>query len=1189
VTDPTARTRGSSAPDDEVRLAVGGAPSVRLLGPLSVEYDGRQASLGGPRQRSVLALLALEPNQVVPVEALIDRLWAGDPPASAANTLQSYVSHLRRALVGSGFEIRTQSRGYALSGDEDAIDVVRFERLLRDAGAAMDDGDTDKAVATVRAALTLWRGPALADFLYDEFAHAEASRLEDQRLDALGLLFDAQIARGQGHTVVAELEVLVGKHPLRESFRAQLMRALAGSGRRAEALRVYQQGREVFEDELGLDPSSALQDLERAILNDELPVVAYAVGEPARRGLAEPSSPVGAQLPLYITSFVGRQDELDTCAGLLERYRLVTVTGPGGIGKTRLAIELARRLRPDFADGVFVFELAALADPELVALAVANGIGAAVQPDRPASDTLVMAVGDRHCLLVFDNCEHVLDTSARLVGSLLRACPNIRVMATSRERLGMSGEAVWPLPPLRVPAGGDGDRVEDILDCDAVRLFVERGEAAWPGFVAGPANALVLAEICRELDGIPLAVELAAARLTSLSVEEVRDRLGNRFELLRGTDRTALPRQQTLRGAIEWSYDLLDERERALFRRLGVFSGTFDLSAVVAVCPNAEMTSAVMGDVLAALVEKSLVERTGPVGGESRYRMLESVRQFSEERLAAAGEERPFRRSHALAFTARAGEGAAGLHGPATVGWVARLDSDEDNFRAALEWLLNEGDADGALMLTGQLWLYWRYKDQPSDGIDCLRRALARGGSAPRRLNALVGLARLAMLANEPSAVEEACDAGIGLLGRFDAADRDARVAEAHFLAVRAEMLRHVHKETARAEELVGRAAAAFRDLGEPYWQAHAHRVWAQVFWDRGDLPAAERLVQEALELWRQCGDAEGVAGAQMMLAGMARQRWDEDAAFSLYEQSLEGFRAIGQRWGLAEAAVNFGTLLLARGETDRAGLLAGEALRLFDELAIGRGIGLASDVLARVEHERGDLGAADMFCSAALERLRSDGYGPDVVAVSVTAAHVALHLGDLDRAELLLAEATGPLQGFSHRKARSAALSLLARVRARSHDPSAADVALEALEAARSEGDRRSEAGALEAVAEAQCAAGALSDSVQSLRDAIEVRRAARLVMSRVERVDLDVVLDALADAAGPDQPGAVLDIRPAARRAGSAVLGWDGVERRNAERRSGERRAREGAPPPGEDDRRHGDRRRSVRRRLDVLALPV
>ncbi|HYL40996.1 MAG TPA: BTAD domain-containing putative transcriptional regulator, partial [Candidatus Binatus sp.] len=566
--------------------------------------------------------------------------------------------------------------------------------------------------------------PALGDFAYDDFAQAEASRLEEERLGALGLLFDAHLDSGRGEAVVAELEALVALYPLREAFRAQLMRALAGSGRRAEALRVYQQGRKIFAEELGLDPSVSLQELERAIVAQDLSVTSGTEREPATQE-RETTAPASLdRLPHYITSFVGRRDELSSCAEMLHRYRLVTVTGPGGIGKTRLAIELARQLRTEFPDGVFLFELAGLTDPELVALTVANGIGAAVQPDHPAVDTIVRALEGRRCLLVIDNCEHLLEATSRLVGSLLRACGNVVVLATSRERLGLGGEAVWPLPTMAVPAFGDEPLPEEVLGFDAVRLFVERAEAAWPSFRLGADNAATAADICRRLDGIPLALELAAARLTSLTLDQVAARLADRFDLLSGADRTAEPRQQTLRGAIEWSYDLLDEHERALFRRLSVFSGAFDLSAATAVCAGGDVGSARVPDRLGALVEKSLVERAAPLDSEARYRMLETVRQYGSELLIAAGEDQRVRQSHAADFTRRAREGVAGLHGPEATRFVGRLDADHDNLRAALEWLLHDGDGEAALALAGELWPYWHYKDQTSEGIDYLQRAL---------------------------------------------------------------------------------------------------------------------------------------------------------------------------------------------------------------------------------------------------------------------------------------------------------------------------------------------------------------------------------------------------------------------------------------------------------------------------------
>ena len=458
------------------------------------------------------------------------------------------------------------------------IDARRFEDLVARAELrrAVDPAE---AVELLREALALWRGPALADFAYESFASVEASRLEELRLRAIELRLEADLALGRAADVVAELESLVAEHPLREAFWGQLMLALYRSGRQGEALRTYRRAADHVGEELGLEPSAALQRLEQAILVQDTSLDAEL------RPVA--GAPTTASLPAPLTSFVGREHEVAQVEDLLSHARLVTLTGAGGSGKTRLALETAIRARAT-VDGVWFVELATLADPTLVAQAVASALGLREEPERPVESIIVEALGERDCLLVVDNCEHVLEAAADLCATLLSACPHLRILATSRESLDIGGEVAWGVPTLPTPAGVPAT-VDVLLRFDAARLFVERATTASPGFVPTADDIADIAAICACLDGIPLAIELAAARLRTLSLAQVAARLDDRLRLLVSGRRDVQPRQRTLRAAIEWSYDLLDEGERATFDRSAWFAAPFSLEAAEAVCAGGEV------------------------------------------------------------------------------------------------------------------------------------------------------------------------------------------------------------------------------------------------------------------------------------------------------------------------------------------------------------------------------------------------------------------------------------------------------------------------------------------------------------------------------------------------------------------------------------------------------------------------
>jgi DNA-binding SARP family transcriptional activator len=551
----------------------------RILGPLEVHDDSAPVRVPGAKERALLADLLVNAGRVVPADRLVEDLWGEHPPGNPANTLQGRVSALRRALgsAGSGMVV-TRPPGYALNVDPGQVDATRFERLVAEATATAA-GDGPRAARLLEEALGLWRGPALAEFADQPWAQAEAARLEELRLAATEALVDLRLAAGGHAGLVGELEGLVAAHPTRERLRGQLMVALYRSGRQADALGAYTEAREVLAEELGIDPSPELQRLYQAIL----------VQDPALEATTLDRGPGRHNLPERLTSLVGRDEELRELAKLVEQHRLVTVLGPGGAGKTSVAVELARQLAPGVPDGVWLVELAGLADPALLAEVVVAALGlveeAGGAAPPPAPERLATFVADKALLLVLDNCEHLVGACAELAQRLLAAGPEVKVLATSRAVLGVPGEVVWPVPPLAVPEAPDpevipapggatgpgpaaaADAPEALARYDAVRLFWERAAAADPGFALDAASAPAVAELCRRLDGLPLAIELAAARVRFLPPAEIVARLGDRFGLLAGGSRTVAARQRTLRATVDWSWELLEQREQVLFRR----------------------------------------------------------------------------------------------------------------------------------------------------------------------------------------------------------------------------------------------------------------------------------------------------------------------------------------------------------------------------------------------------------------------------------------------------------------------------------------------------------------------------------------------------------------------------------------------------------------------------------------------
>src|SRR5579875_507908 len=607
-----------------------------MLGPLEVRTgDGGLADVPGARLRGLLIALALQPGHVVPKASLVDWIWGEQPPADAANALQRLVSRLRKALPDGVVE--GQPDGYRLMVEPGAVDAVRFERLV--VAGQVRGADASRRARLLREALGLWRGAAMQDVgLLDSAAFdAAAVRFEGLRLTATEERAEAEITLGHGAEMVTELTDLVAAHPLRERLVAALMRALVAAGRDSEALLAYQHAREALADTLGVDPSPELAALHVALLRGEL----------GRR-----TENRRTNLRAELTAFIGGEAAVAAVRELIAGHRLTTLIGPGGAGKTRLATETARVLLGDLPDGAWLVELAAIGADGDVAQATLAGLGLrdALLGDAPnagPADRLIAAIREREALLILDNCEHVIESAARFAHRVLGECRRLRILATSREPLGIIGEALWPVAPLPLPAP-DADAAE-IASSPAVRLLRDRAGAVRRDLAAGTGTLATMARVCRSLDGMPLAIELAAARLRTMSIDQLASRLDDRFRLLTSGSRIALPRHRTLRAVVDWSWELLTDAERMDLRRLSVFSGGASLEAAERVCAGDAVEQDQVLDLLTALTEKSLL--LSEAGTAPRYRMIGTIREYAGQRLAAAGEADLARRAHLAYFT----------------------------------------------------------------------------------------------------------------------------------------------------------------------------------------------------------------------------------------------------------------------------------------------------------------------------------------------------------------------------------------------------------------------------------------------------------------------------------------------------------------------------------------------------------
>ena len=984
---------------------------VGILGPLEVrDTAGEPAPLAGPRLRTLLIRLAVAGGQTVTADRLADDLWPcehpAERPADTANALQALVSRLRQAAGRDLVEYA--GGGYRLAVDPAAIDAVAFEHLVSRGHAALSAGEAPRAAALLADALALWRGPALADVADAPFAAGAIARLEELRLAAAEDLTEARLTLGQGAELVPDVEELAAAHPLRERLRGQLMRALYTAGRQAEALSVYDQTRRLLADRLGVDPSPELAGVHLAILRADpsltspgtensaqeksapAPEQANRSGQPrATRDNADAAGgPArGGNLPAQLTSFVGREDELERVGKQLGDTRLVTLIGPGGAGKTRLALEAATVKAPEMPDGAWFVPLAPVRDASEIPATVLTALGIpellwvaearrALAP--PPIDRLADALANQRVLLVLDNCEHVIDAVAGLAARVLADAPGVRILATSREPLGVTGETLCPVPSLPLPPSGSD--AAEATRYAAIRLFRDRAAAVRPGFTVDEDTVAPAIAICTALDGIPLAIELAAARLRSLTLAQVRSRLSDRFRLLATGPRANSDRHQTLRAIVDWSWDLLSEDERTVLRRLSVFRGGASPDAAEQVCgplgQAGEAGEAGVGgaggrdtadviDVVASLVDKSLVTATGDA--DVRYRLLETVRVYADERLTQAGEKEPVQAAHAAHFLALAADAEPRLRTAQQLRWLDRLNADHDNFSAALRYAIDRRDGELGLRLVANLMWYWVMLD-----FD------AEAGVWARDVREIVGPVAPPGLGDQFAISEFAAAVG-------GATDEDSALRGPGGV----ELLR---------DALQRSAAAVTPETSHPVL-ALGPALYAMF---SGDSDGGRRGMEELTRHRDPWVRAAGLA----MGGHLAMNDGEVDVATGYFERGYDAFQAIGDRWGLIVVLGGQAEVAMARDDPAAAVRALEEARGYAMEGQATHWGEMHLIALGRARAAAGDLPAARADLERGVRAARQFGENDDEISGYVELAELARRDGDLGTAGRLLDQA---------------------------------------------------------------------------------------------------------------------------------------------------------------------------------------
>jgi predicted ATPase/DNA-binding SARP family transcriptional activator len=903
---------------------------IHLLGDFRLTWgDTPISTIKAPRLHALLAYLLLHRDAPQPRHHLAFLLWPDTTEAQARANLRQLVHSLKQTLPEAAHFVHADAQ--TLQWRPDApfrLDVADFEQALTQVDVAEQEQQRDAHASrkALEQAIALYHGDLLPS-CYDDWILPERERLRQAFTGALqGLMLLLERA-GQPREAIPYAERLVRHDLLREETYRALMRLHAECGDRAGVVRVYHTCTSVLERELGVEPSTATREAYAYLLKVDIQ---------ARPVL--PPMPSTANLPVPLTSFVGRQAEMAEVRGLLQTSRLLTLSGPGGTGKTRLALEVATQLLDDYLHGVWLVELAPLADPALVTQTIAATLGVREQPRRTIQDALLDYLRTKTMLLILDNCEHLIETCAQLADTMLRAAPGLKIVASSRESLGIAGETSYRVPSLPLP-DVQAPSLEALSHNDCVRLFVDRALAAYPRFRLKEKNALAIADICRRLDGIPLALELAAARVAVFSPEAIASRLDDRFRLLTGGSRTALERHQTLRALIDWSYDLLSDEERRLFRHLSVFAGGWTFEAAEAICSELDVLKQ-----LTLLVNKSLVMVDEHAEG-TRYRLPETIRQYARDTLFEAGEAEQIRDRHVVFFIRLAEAAEPKLRGAEQLAWLDRVETEHDNMRTALAWSLESGKSEGTLRLAGALAYFWELRGYWSEGPKWLNDALA------------------------PSSREQSGRAAAGEISHPSRVEMAQR-AKVLYGAGRLRFAALFDPHTSRM--IVEESLRLWCELGDTWWRAVALEHLGFMLMVEGDIQMARVRLEEGVSLARQVEDRWPLAMCLIRLAGSMRT--DNAAARRIREEGVAVARSVGDKSVFSQGLIGLVTDHLIEGNFTAAAPVAEEAL------AEARAIGSATHVilsllqLVIITCFQGDQAKAKGYCLQVLAFARETG-----------------------------------------------------------------------------------------------------------------------------------------------------------------------------------------------------------------------
>lgn len=950
---------------------------IRLFGPLEIRIQDRPL----PKLRTrkgywLLALLVLRHGRPVERDWIAGTLWPDSDQSQAYASLRRALTDLRQAIGADAMRLcapTPQTLCLDLTGAR--VDVLDFD-------AAVSTGDP----AALQQAVELYAGPLL-EGCTEIWVLQERETREQAYLAALETLARQALTTRDYTAAIGCLRRVVGCDPLRESAQRRLMEALVADGDVAAAMQVYRDLRILLRSELNTDPSPETTALFQQIRSHARQKT--EAPPPVSRSSAAASPP--SRIPHPLTELIGREKEVAEIESLLAGARLMTLVGTGGVGKTRLAIQIAEELCEDYADGVFFVELASLADEALIGQAVVAVVGAQEQAGQSLEDSLLEYLRARRVLLILDNCEHLLAACARWSARLLGDCPHLRILATSRQSLGLTGERVWRVPSLSLPDREhtfheEKETIPILMESAAVRLFAERARQAAPDFRITAGSVRTIARICHRLDGIPLAIELAAARVKALSLEQIAARLNDRFRLLTGSP-AALPRQRTLQAAMDWSYDLLSERERRMLQRLSVFAGSWTLEGAEAVCAGEDIETHAVLDLLCGLVDKSLVSVETGKDEENHYRLLETIRQYGQDKLEHSGQknracERLFSYCGALAEHA-----ALQLQGPDQARWLAQLDRQLDNLRAALEWSKEvEYDGEGRLNLVSRLGRFWLMKGYYTEGRRHLMDALAHPAArarTPLRASAL------------------------NWAGALAAQQRDYPAARA------------LYEESLAIQEEVGNkhgVAICLNNLG-------------LMACEQGDYATARPLLEQSLALDREVGNQAGAAAVLENLGLLASEQRDYALARSYYEEGLAIERELGNRYGMAISLNNMGVIAWDQGDSATARALFEESLAIRQELEDPIGIAMALDNLGMVAAHQEDCKTARSLLEQSLALKREAG---DLAGIGATLQYLGLTAqiaGDREQAFALFTQGLELLQSAGNRSGAVQALESLAHL----------------------------------------------------------------------------------------------------------------------------------------------------------------